>query len=119
MGGVAFIEHAGRRILSIDLAHCELEDVARVIRESKKLIVKEAQGSVLTLTDVTGAHLNPMSTKMLKEFTAFNKPYVRAGAVVGVSGLLKVEFAIVMKFSGRNLARFPTPAEAKEWLVTQ
>jgi hypothetical protein len=60
-----------------------------------------------------------MASKVLKEFTTFNKPYVKAGAVLGASGLLKFEFDIVTKFSGRILARFDNPEEAKNWLVSQ
>jgi hypothetical protein len=119
MGGVRFIDHRDKRILHIDFGGCELAEFVSIIKESKKLIAKEAFASVLTLTNVTGAHINPMASKVLKEFTAFNKPYVRAGAVLGASGLLKLEFDIVMKFSGRKLARFDNPDEAMNWLVAQ
>lgn len=119
MSGVRFIEHRDKRILYIDFGGCELDEFVGIIKESKKLIAKEQHASVLTLTNVAGAHLNPMASKVLKEFTAFNKPYVKAGAVLGVSGLLKLEFDIVTKFSGRSLARFESVEEAKTWLVSQ
>ena len=119
MGGARFIEYEGKRILFIDFGGVEFEDLVGIIRESKKLISKEAPGSVLTLTNVAGARVNPMTSKVLKEFTTFNKPYVKAGAVIGATGLLKLEFDIVMKFSGRVLARFDTPEEAKAWLISQ
>jgi hypothetical protein len=119
MSGVRFIEHRDKRILHIDFGGCELDEFVGIIKESKKLIAKEPHASVLTLTNVAGAHVNPMASKVLKEFTTFNKPYVKAGAVLGASGLLKLEFDIVTKFSGRNLARFDNPEEAKNWLVSQ
>lgn len=119
MGGVRFIEHEGKRILFIDFGGVEFEDLVGIIRECKKLIVKEVPGSVLTLTNVAGARVNPMTSKVLKEFTTFNKPYVKAGAVIGAHGLLKFEFDLVMKFSGRVLARFDNPEEAKAWLISQ
>jgi hypothetical protein len=119
MVGVRFIEHRDKRILYIDFGGSELEEFVSIIKESKKLIAKEPHGSVLTLTNVTGAHLSPMASKVLKEFTTFNKPYVKAGAVLGASGLLKLEFDIVTKFSGRNLARFDAKESALDWLVAQ
>lgn len=119
MGGVRFIEYEGKRILFIDFGGVEFEDLVGIIRECKKLIAKETPGTVLTLTNVAGARVNPMTSKVLKEFTTFNKPYVKAGAVIGATGLLKLEFDIVMKFSGRVLARFDTPEEAKAWLISQ
>ncbi len=119
MGGARFIEHGGKRILFIDFGGVEFEDLVGIIRESKKLISHEPHGSVLTLTNVAGARVNPMTSKVLKEFTTFNKPYVKAGAVIGATGLLKLEFDIVMKFSGRALARFDQAEEAKAWLVAQ
>ena len=119
MGGARFIEHDGKRILYIDFSGVEFEDLVGVIRECKKLIAKEAPGSVLTLTNVAGARVNPMTSKVLKEFTTFNKPYVKAGAVIGATGLLKLEFDLVIKFTGRVLARFEQPDEAKAWLVSQ
>lgn len=119
MGGVHFIEHRDRRILFIDFGGCDLEDFVGIIKDSKKLISKEPLASVLTMTNVKGAHISPMASKVLKEFTAFNKPYVKAGAVLGATGLLKLEFDIVTKFSGRNLARFDNPEEALNWLVSQ
>jgi hypothetical protein len=119
MGGARFIEHDGKRILFIDFGGVEFEDLVGIIRESKKLISKEPPGSVLTLTNVAGARVNPMTSKVLKEFTKFNKPYVKAGAVIGAHGLLKLEFDLVMKFTGRVLGRFDTPEEAKAWLISQ
>jgi hypothetical protein len=119
MGAVRFIEHRDKRILHIDFGGCELEEFVSIIKESKKLIAKEPHTSVLTLTNVKAAHISPMASKVLKEFTMFNKPYVKAGAVLGATGLLKLEFDIVTKFSGRKLARFDSPDEAMNWLVTQ
>lgn len=119
MGSVKFVEHQGKRILLIDMAHCELDGVVAVIRETKKIISQQPVASVLTLTDVTGTHPNASTTRVLKEFAAHNKPYVRAGAVVGVDKVRKLIYAIVSQFSSRQFGLFETHEEAKNWLVTQ
>jgi hypothetical protein len=119
VGGVKFIEHLGKLILMIDLRRCEFEDIVRIVKETKKLISVEPPASVLALTDVTGAHTSIMVSRVLKEFTTFNKPFIKASAVVGVVGILKVEFELVTKFTGRTFNLFETQDQAKEWLISQ
>ena len=53
----------------------------------------------------------------LKQFTAHNKPYVKAGAVVGVTGLKRIIFSAVVTFSRRNLEAFDDVEQAKHWLA--
>jgi len=89
------------------------------MEEAGKLIRVEPQNSVLTLTDVTGARYNLETTQALKEFTRDNKPYVKAGAVVGLDALKKIVYTGIAHFSGRNLAAFDDLEIAKEWLVGQ
>jgi len=55
----------------------------------------------------------------IKDFTTFNKPYVIAGAVVGVTGLKKVIYNAIVAISGRNMSTFDTIDQAKDWLATQ
>jgi hypothetical protein len=119
MGSVNFTEYQDKRILIINIAHCELEEIVSIIKETKKIISKEKEGSVLALTNVIGVHPSIAITKVLKDFVTFNKPYVRASAVVGVSNLQKITLEIVAKFSNRNFALFNNIDEAKNWLVTQ
>lgn len=118
-GSVKFIEHKGTRILLIVFARCEMEEIVAVVREGKKLIAAEPANSVLTLTDVTDARTNSAITRVLKEFTVHNKPYVKAGAVVGLDGLKKLIFDAVVAFSGRNLAAHDDIGKAKDWLAGQ
>jgi hypothetical protein len=55
----------------------------------------------------------------MKEFTKANTPYIKAAAVVGISGLLEVAMSAVAKFSGRSFISFKTRSEAVEWLLKQ
>jgi hypothetical protein len=54
----------------------------------------------------------------MKEFTKHNKPYVKASAVVGISGIKKIIFHAVMLFSGRKIHACDTLEQAKDWLAT-
>ncbi len=118
-GSVQFIEHKGRKILLIDFARCELEEIVDIIQKGKKLISAEPAGSLLTLTNVTETRNNSAVVRVMKEFTTFNKPFVKAGAVVGLDGLKKVVFEAIMKFSGRNLSVHEDIEQAKDWLTHQ
>ena len=62
---------------------------------------------------------NPEILAAMKEYTANNKPYVKAAAVVGATGLLSVVKDGVGKSSMRDLMDFPTREKAQEWLLSQ
>ncbi|MCX6139205.1 MAG: hypothetical protein NTV54_17120 [Ignavibacteriales bacterium] len=119
MAGAKFIEHRGKRILFIDMSHCELDEIVHAVKETKKLISQQPLNSVFTLTDVRGTIPSSSITRVLKELTAFNKPYVQAGAIVGVDQLRKAVFAVVISFTGRNFSLFDEIEEAKNWLAQQ
>jgi len=119
MNRVEFIQHKGKEILRIDISRCELEEIIAVVASTKKLLSVKPQQSVLTLTNVTDAKYNPALNRVLKEFVLYNKPFVKAGAVVGVEGIRKVVFEAAIQFSGRAFHLSATEEEAKDWLVQQ
>ena len=53
----------------------------------------------------------------MKQFSAHNKPYVKAAAVVGITGLKRIFFRAVMAFAKLNLEFFDDVEQAKRWLV--
>lgn len=120
MERVKFIEHKGKRILHLDFSNLSgMSEVGSIISTAKPIISKEPPGSVLTLSDFSGSmQLKQQMSDPLKEFTKHNKPYVKAGAVLGVSGLMQVVFSAVLVVSGRsNLKLFSDPESAKNWLA--
>jgi len=117
MAGVKFIEHVGKKILSIDFAHAELEEIVAVIKEAKFLISKEPLKSVLTITNVQGIRIGFGTVRVLKDLAVSNKPFVKAGAVIGLNNLQKIELDVIMKFSGRKFPSFSSFAEAADWLI--
>lgn len=114
---VKFIEHKGKKILYLDFSCCKAEETLQTISHAKELIAKQAEKSLLTLTNVTDARFNETVGREMKEFTAHNRPYVRAAAVVGVTGLKKIIFDAVIAFSGRKLSTFDDLEKAKQWLI--
>lgn len=119
MASVRILETNGKRIVLIDLSRAELAEMVTVMNEAKGLIRSGAPGSLFTLTDVTGAHPTPAITRQMKEFVRDNRPFVKAGAVVGLSALMKPIYEAVMLFSNRKIPAFRTREEALQWLLSQ
>lgn len=119
MTRVKLVPHKNRRILLYDFSGLEsAEQTHELIDYASSFIEKLPRGSVLTLTDISGSNYDKTITDALKELSKHNKPYVKAGAAVGVSGLKKIVFRAILSFSGRsNLKMFDTVEEAKDWLV--
>jgi hypothetical protein len=115
-----FIEHQGHRILLLDYAGIRDPDEAlRSIARSRELVARQPPGSLLVMTVVRDARYNAAVLQGMKELAAHNAPYVRASAVVGMSGLHRIAYQAVILFSKRNIKVFDHEAEALDWLVSQ
>jgi hypothetical protein len=115
-----WITHKGRRILAVDFTGLtEPAAALAAIAEVRPVIAAEPLNSVLTLTNITGSTFDPTIVEALKQLTKDDKPYVRAAAVVGVTGLQRIVMSLVSVFSGRSFALFETVDEARDWLAKQ
>lgn len=119
MERVRFITHKDRKILHIDFSGCSSEEMMTYMREAQRIISSQPEGSVLTLTDVTNARYNRKVSAALKEFANANKPFVKAAAVIGVTGMKEVILNAIILFTRRNFSLFDRIDEAKEWLTTK
>lgn len=117
---IQMIDHKGKKIVLLDFSYSRKEDIKPIIDDAKKWFLNKRPNSVLTLTDVTETRYDAETLSYFKEFTLHNKPYVKAGAVVGITNpLMKIAYRAVTAFSKRNLPIFETREEALEWLVDQ
>ncbi len=112
--------HKNRRVLLFDFTRLtSTSDALEVIQPAKKIIAGQSEHSVFTLTDIIGSDYDRDVASALQDLAKHNKPYVIAGAAVGVSGLQKVVFRSILAFSGRkNIQLFDTREEALDWLAT-
>jgi hypothetical protein len=117
MEQVQIEEYKGKKIVSMNFS--DRNKIHEGIAIAKPIIAKFPPDSVLTLTDLTGLVFNSEIIQAFKEFTEHNKPYVKAGAIIGVKGIQKVAYDAVMRFSHRNIPIFATKQEALDWLVKQ
>jgi hypothetical protein len=121
MERVRFIEHRDRRILLFDFSNIwSVIEGAKVIDAAREFVARLPQkGDLLTLVDVKESAFDERVVNKLKELGAHNRPWVLAGAVVGMSALQKIMFRLINSFNGRKLAAFDTREQAQEWLVAQ
>jgi len=111
-GRVQFITHLGKRVLSINYAHCDVASMKAVSEEGHRIISREPPNSVLTLNDVTGAGFDRESVEVLKSKVAANAPYVKRAAVIGISGLQRLIYEAVKHFTKRDIPLFSSREEA-------
>src|SRR5689334_18538014 len=114
---VQFIEYFGKKVLFINYAHCDAAMMREIAGEGHRVLSQEPLNSVLTLNDVTGASFDQESVAALKSMVAANAPYVKRGAVIGISGLQSLIYEAVQAFSRRKLPQFATREQALAWLV--
>ena len=94
-------------------------DFKQFISNTRKIISEQPKNSLLTLFDATDSYFDNETISILKKFTASNKPYVKASAVIGIAGLKKMMLEIISKFSGRTFKQYRTREEAATWLIWQ
>jgi hypothetical protein len=119
MERVYFTDHKDKRILVIDFSNATKEEILDSITKAKAIFEQQPKNSVLSLTDTRGARFDSEVSKAINEYVEHNKPYVKAGTVVGITGLQKVLYTSAMVVTGRALRIFDDHESAKEWLVQE
>jgi len=114
---IRFIDHLGKRVLLVDFSNCpadEVEDIARAVPDH---VTVNPRGSVLVLTDFTGAAFDRDALRAMKEAAVFDKPFVKKSALIGTEDLPASFYDELKSFSRRELVIFKTREEALAWLV--
>ena len=117
MQRLKIVERLGKRILYQDFSNCTAAEALVTIRDARIMLEGLAPGSLLGLTVVTDGRFDLRVVEELKEYSKFAKPYFRASAVVGISGMQKVILIAVEAFTGRKYELFDDAESALAWLV--
>jgi hypothetical protein len=112
-----FVEHKGKQIFSMDCRDTSLQEMNEIIEECILQVRSQPEKSVLTLTIAGGSAFSGETITRLKEVARDNTPYVKAGAIVGVTGLYKIIFNAVAMFSKRRFYLFDSIEEAMDFLA--
>ena len=119
MEEVVCIEHKGCKILRVAFEGVlTKEQIASIIEEAKTVIAAQPLDSVRLLTILGETRFDPEIASLFRVYIIHNKPYVKASAVLGVTGLRKTALNSLRYISHRNIMACETEEEAKEYLVT-
>lgn len=117
---INFISQENSKIIYMDFTGLSSVDViVDIIKKSKEYIRVQPEGTVLTLTNLDGMHFNSEIKNAFTEFINDNKPFVLAGAVIGLNGLLRIIYNGVNRLTGRDIKSFNTKEEAIAWLTSK
>jgi len=114
---ISFISHRGKAIMLIDFSHCESKEILLMLEEIQRTVARHERGTLLTLADMTGAHIDRAVATRMKEVLVLNRPYVKRSAWVGAESLPHVYYENFKTFSQREFPPFKTREEAMDWLV--
>jgi hypothetical protein len=115
---IRFINHGGKKILMVDFSNCPANEVEEIARAVPDYVTVNPHGSVLVLTDFTGAAFDRDALRAMKETAVFDKPYVKKSALIGTESLPRDFYEDMTRFSRRELPIFKTREEALDWLAT-
>jgi hypothetical protein len=106
----------------MDVAGLKLKDkqeFQNLVEFAEEQIRKHSHKSLLLITNVTDTGFDTEVSAIMGEYAVHNTPYIKASALVGVSGVQKVVLAAIKFLTGRNFYLTDTVEEAQEWLIQQ
>jgi hypothetical protein len=112
-----FVEHKGKRILTIDSRGADLQIVRAIAAECWRIVSKEQPKSVRTLNNLEGAEFSSESVRIMQELVTKNRPYVVRGALIGIKGMRFFAYQTVVSLTKRPLKLFEGCEEALDWLA--
>jgi len=119
MDRVYFLQNKGKEILYVDYSNLKADEVVDVLKKVNEQLVFRPKNSVLTLTNFEGTRFNSDTLNHFKQQVLETREYVKAGAIIGITGLQKIAYDVVSKFAKLDLTLFGSKEEALDWLNSQ
>jgi len=120
MNRTQIINYRGKKVFFHDYSSLQsVDEIALVMKEVRAYIHIQPLMSVYSLASIEGMHFNSTIKDMFNELLKSNKAYVKASAIVGVTGLKQIVFNGIMRISGRDVKAFSSLELAKDWLAQQ
>lgn len=116
---VRLLNLEGKQVVLIDASNLVPATAKQVFVDARPVVATHAPKTALTLTDVTGMVFDDPLVAVIRETISVDAPYVKAGAVVGVTGLKKIVLNTLNLVTSRNIRAFGTREQALAWLVQQ
>ena len=111
----------GKNVVFIDFSNiCKINEFVELIEQVKLVMAKYQEKSVYTITNIENVRFDSSVKDEMVKYMAFNKTYVKSGAVIGIDGIKKIMANTIIKLSGRsNFNFFFTRNEAVNWIKQQ
>jgi len=111
-------ELQGKKILINDYSNLTNEEVLERIKINEELIPSLGMDDILLLVDVTNDKGTAEIISSFKHIAKLIQPYIKKGAIVGITGIQKVLLKAVNRFSNLGLVPCDSREEAMNYLVT-
>jgi hypothetical protein len=112
-----FVKHKGQTIFVIDFSNCSAKEILLLLDMIRATVARSEPGSMLTLSDFSGAQIDKQVATRAQEVLVLDRPYVKRAAWIGTESLPNVFYEHFKSFSQRDLPAFKTREEAMDWLV--
>ena len=120
MEAVRTVELQGKEITIVDLSNsATIEQGVAILEKGEQYIKTQPPKSVLLITDITNARYDVTGVEAMKNYSTAITPYIKASAVVGITGVRSVILRAVVRVSGRKIQQCETLEQAMDWLVLQ
>ena len=122
MERLKFIDYKGKRIFICNYANMSGEEedlIISMVEGEKREMAKHPPKSLLVLTNVSNMYASKRIDKAFTEMIQHNRPYIKRSAVLGVVGLKKIIYGVMIALTGRDIKVFERIADAKDWLVKE
>ncbi len=119
MANVTTTLHKAKRVVEIDFGGCKPGEFGPTIAQAVKLISASPPGSVLALTRFENVRFDPSTVVEMQKFLSAVQPYLKANALVGITGMKKVVFGGIKPLYKIPVELFDEPVAARDWLAAR
>lgn len=102
---VSTLKSNGKSIILVDCSNLNLtkkSEIISTLESGSSQIAKSGPKSALVITNVTNTGFDGSINDAFKSYASRNTPYVKASAIVGLSGLQKVMFSAIKALTKRE-----------------
>lgn len=119
MANVTTSFHKSKRLVEIDFDGCKPGQFAPVVAEAMKLISASPAGSVLAMTRFENVRFDPATVLEMQRFVSAAQPFLKANALLGITGMKKVVFTGIKSLYRTPVELFDDPGAARDWLAAR
>jgi hypothetical protein len=114
------ITYKQKQIVYLDFTDLKKkEEILALEEKGCQYIRKQNLKSVLTLSNMEGMFFNNEIKSYFEVEVKANAPYVKASAVIGLSGLISLFYKGFVVITGRDVRSFSSKEDALEYLVNK